>query len=528
MIPISEGASAKPVADVGLTSANDRGYTNAGDRASRELGCWKPPPLSGDGATLNDRHTINGRAQDLRRNNGYASGAVKSLRDRVVGGRYRLVMTPSHVSLGLTYQQAREWSVQVESLFAPWAEDPECFADAERKRTFTGLLRHTVGDMATFGEAFLSREWRNSPHGIKTCFLPVDPTRISNPGFITQDTERLRGGIEIDEYGAAVAYHIRKGHPTDWNWGAFLSNKSNWQRVPKYSKFGELDLIHVFEPEYSGSSRGVSEFLSIIRTMKMLDRFNTNELEKNTLGVLYGMYITSQYPPENVLAALGMGSSDGKALLEKYFSMIGSLAKARGTEFDGVRVPVLTPGEDVKEINANRADANSESFKDSVNQEIARGLHTSKETHTGDFSQTSYASARMSNELDQIYIEGRRAVGVNRAATMMLRAWMREMVLRGKLKTPGSIDYFENEAALSACRWIGAGSPQVDLVKTMDAIERGIQNRVMSRLSGCAMLGEDWQETADQLAIEQAYFKDRGLSEGQRTQSQQITVDTSN
>jgi capsid protein len=58
----------------------------------------------------------------------------------------------------------------------------------------------------------------------------IEADRLSNPAGV-QDSKTLRSGIEIDAYGAAVAYHIRKTHPGDAYIG-YGQDREEWLRVP--------------------------------------------------------------------------------------------------------------------------------------------------------------------------------------------------------------------------------------------------------------------------------------------------------
>lgn len=65
-----------------------------GSRTSRELASWVPEPVSADDSILPDKQTVEGRAQDLARNNPITAGAVQSHRDNVVGAYYKLSLKP--------------------------------------------------------------------------------------------------------------------------------------------------------------------------------------------------------------------------------------------------------------------------------------------------------------------------------------------------------------------------------------------------------------------------------------------------
>ena len=137
----------------------------AADTKSQELACWTPQLTSADRAMLPEKAQAEGRARDLVRNNGFARGAVQSQKDRVIGAAYKLQLQPVYKLLGITASVAAAWASQVEVAFHAWADDPDCWIDAQRKRTFAQLLRESVATEMVQGECFVLRQWRGSPVG---------------------------------------------------------------------------------------------------------------------------------------------------------------------------------------------------------------------------------------------------------------------------------------------------------------------------------------------------------------------------
>ena len=268
----------------------------AGNRHSRELGKWQPHLRSADYDILPEKAAIEGRAHDLARNNGFANGAVQSQKDTVVGHQYRLNLMPEYKLLGISAEDANDWASEVEACFHLWAEDPECWVDASRKRTFTQIIREGVGSEILSGEYMLSREWRSSPTGFNTCFQVIEPERIRTP-YSRHDDDRMRAGVELDRYGAPVAYHVLNRHPNDH----FYSNDQySFKRVTKYNRFNWLQFIHTFEATRGGQTRGYSQLSSIIKKMKMLDRQEDVELEASILAATYACLLYTSPSPRDL------------------------------------------------------------------------------------------------------------------------------------------------------------------------------------------------------------------------------------
>jgi capsid protein len=101
----------------------------------------------------------------------------------------------------------------VESEWRAWAESTEC--DAANALTFAGMTALVFRSSLINGEALALPLWLDQRGAAyATTIQLVESDRLSNPAGV-QDSKTLRSGIEIDMYGAAVAYHIRKTHPGD-------------------------------------------------------------------------------------------------------------------------------------------------------------------------------------------------------------------------------------------------------------------------------------------------------------------------
>ncbi|HBU6575786.1 TPA: phage portal protein, partial [Citrobacter amalonaticus] len=157
-----------------------------------------------DAALLPNFARGNARADDLVRNNGYAANAIQLHQDHIVGSFFRLSHRPSWRFLGISEEDARAFSREVEAAWKEFAEDDNCFIDAERKRTFTMMIREGVAMHSFNGELCVQPAWDSSPGRLfRTQFKMVSPKRISNPNN-TGDTRNCRAGVAVNNTGAAV------------------------------------------------------------------------------------------------------------------------------------------------------------------------------------------------------------------------------------------------------------------------------------------------------------------------------------
>jgi capsid protein len=113
----------------------------------------------------------------------------------------------------------------VEAAWYEYAEDDFCGIDAERKRTFTMMIREGVATHAFNGELCVQPTWdSDSSRLFRTQFKMVSPKRVSNPGN-TGDSRNCRAGVKISDSGAALGYYVSEDSYPGW-----MSQK--WTYIP--------------------------------------------------------------------------------------------------------------------------------------------------------------------------------------------------------------------------------------------------------------------------------------------------------
>lgn len=498
------------------------------NQGSAELARWQPKLTSADKAMLSEKGTTEGRARDLVRNNGYARGAVQNQKDRIVGAQYKLQLQPVYKLLGIDSKAAAAWASSIEVAFHAWADDPDCWIDSQRKRTFTQLLREAVATEMVQGECFVVRQWRPSPVGYATCFTTVEPERISNPAeYGTRPSQeqllpngnRIRAGVELDAWGAAVAYHVRTKHPADFG-NAINSLLAKWDRITKVNDFGWRQVIHLFEVDQADQTRGFSAMASTLQKLKMMDMQEDLELQLTQLSTAFAMYIKTPMGKQRAQEIMGTDGPDGQ---QKFMQMCMEAQEAHygtsGVNINGVKLPVLFPDDEIGVLEPHNQPGNHEQFKEGLMRQNARGWGMSFEEASGDFSKTSYASARAAMQMAYQFILAKRGIVADKLASLMFRLWFDEGIVRGTLPLPEGVKYWpDNSNAmgqvfswLTKCSWIGASKIVIDEFKQAKANEVGLGTHQASLSDIHAENGTDTEALLDQNVRIREMFVERDL-----------------
>lgn len=465
-----------------------------------DLARWQPAAASADADLLPERQMMASRARDLARNSGVAEGALQTVSDNVIGTGLRLSSTPDYRLLGKSKEWAEEWSTQVESLWRTWAESTDC--DAGRSLDFTGLTIQVFRSGWLNGEGLALPLWLPRAGSRYSLRLQViEPDRLSNP-MGRQNGPRLRDGIEIDEYGAPLAYHIRKAHPGDRMLAA-AADMNAWVRVPALTDWGRPRVLHVHDKERAGQSRGKPSLSAVMRQFKVLRDFTDAELKAAVVNAKVAAVTESTLDPTAVVQLL---SSDAEAL-EKYEAGLTDRGLSTVSMEDGQIIP-LALGEKLAGFTPSRPSGSFDPFVTAIFRHIATGLNIPYELLMKDFSRTTYSSARAALIEAWRFFRGRRQWVSTYWARPVFDLWLEEAVNLGLVEAP---DFYENRAAYTRCRWIGPGRGWIDPTKEADAAKIRMDAGLSTLEAECAEQGLDWEEVLEQRAVEKSRMQSLGL-----------------
>jgi lambda family phage portal protein len=501
------------------------GAYEGAERTSRELMSDRPSLRSPDSDLLPIKQMADARARDIVRNNGYVNGAVAIHRDSIVGGHYMLNSRPNYKVLGLDEVWAEEFQEEIESKFTLYAESSHHWIDASRRSTLTGLVRLAIGVHVVTGEVLSTAEWiREGIRPYRTSMQMIHLDRLSNPDDRPDDS-KLRRGVEMNRYGAPVAYHIRTSHPFD----RYDLDKYAWVRVPVRKPWGRLQVVHIFEPFMPSQSRGVSEMVSVLKQMKMTSRYQDIVLQNAVVNATYAATIESELPREAAMESIGAVSSaptaNGIGWASEYLQAVSQYSDgSKNLHIDGVKIPHLFPGTKLQLRPAGTAGGVGTAFEESLLRHIASALGLSYEQFSRDYSKTNYSSARASMNETWKYMQSRKKMVADRFATSVFELWLEEALNAGDItalprNAPNFYDGI-NKEAYSQCSWIGSSRGQIDELKETQAAQHRLDAGMSTLELECAKLGLDWREVLRQRAREDKLAKDLGLTLGAAAMAQ--------
>lgn len=474
---------------------------NAASLNDSRLAGWTPTGGSADADLLDELSLLTPRSRDLARNHPVASGANQTLKDNIIGHQLRLSSQPKYRLLNQTKDWATEWGNNVEDHFATWADTTEC--DAARSQTLHGLTLQALSGALINGDAFALVHWlprENSKWATRLQLIEAD--RVSTPPYLIGNA-KIRNGIEIDNFGAPVAYYIQKQHPGD-KYRPFVSQIQEWERVPAFTEFGRAKVIHLFDKERSEQSRGKPLFAAVMREFKVSGDYLGSELHAAAANALIAAFIESDLDPLAVTNLIASEPDDMSA----YWKGVSNATN--GKKMRSGSILTLPLGTKVNSYNSSRPNTAFDSFMESCMRHISAGLNMPYELLLKDFSKTNYSSARAALLEAWRYFQGRRRWIQDAWLNPIYECWLEEAVNRELIDAP---DFYDpnNRYAFSRVRWVFAGRGWVDQVKEAQAAKLRMEIGVSTLETECADQGLDWEDVLEQRKRERDRMEELGL-----------------
>lgn len=464
---------------------------------------WAPSSGSADADLLPDLEMLTARSRDLGRNNGLMAGAIQTSRDSIIGSVLRLSATPDYRLLGRTREWARAWGNITEAKFGSWADSTEC--DAARTLNLMGQSHQMLAGGLLNGDSLALPLWLpRAGARWNTRLMLVESDRLSTPPLL-MSRPNVRSGIEFDSYGAPVAYHVLKTHPGDTLglWGASSGLPKEWERVPAFTPWGRPRVIHLHDKERTGQSRGKPLVSAVLRDFKMAGDYASNELQASLANSLVAAFLESDLGQDGAAQLFG---EDARGAWNASIKEARSIRKLKGAA-----VIPLPAGAKMSSFTPGRPNQAFDAFMTNVECRIAAGMNLSREVLMKDFSKSNYSSARATLLEVWRYFLGRRRWITDLFLRPAYELWLEEAIHAGEIEAP---DFYESRYAYTRARFIFGGRGWVDPVKEAQAAAMRIEAGISTLQQECAEQGLDYEEVLDQLAIEQAMRRERGLALG--------------
>lgn len=485
------------------------GAFEGADRFDRWLSTWQPGLQSADLDILGAKPLADARSRDAARNDGYIQSAANIHKDNIVGSMFLLNAKPNMRGLGIDDEVwEEEAQLEFETKFTLAAESPNHWLDAQRSKTLTGMVRLATGIYTQTGELLASAEWlRDKPRPFSTAIQLLDLDRLTTP-YDSDPSAIVRGGVRLNQFGAAMGYYIRNAHPTDYD---RPFDSVDYKYVPATKPWGRRQIIHIREEVRPAQTRAVADIVAGLKAIKITQKFRDVTLQQAVVQAMYAMSIESDMMPAEAFAAMGAQNMDiGTVVADyatKYMAAVSAYTGKKGITIDGVKIPHFFPGTRLNAKTTNGPGGVGQEFEQSLLRYIAAILGVSYEQLSKDFSKTNYSSARAALTETWKYMQSRKRMVADRFASMVYMLWFEEQMNAGELeamKYSKLPNYYEGlyAEAYTECDWIGASRGQIDELKETQAAVLRIKFGLSTHEDELSKLGKDWRKIYGQLARE--------------------------
>lgn len=477
------------------------GY-DAGTGSSKELERWSPPARSPEADIHPGLDTMRGRTRDMSRNNPIAAGAIDGMVVSSIGGGLTAQPNIDREFLGLTDEKADKWEARLEMLWTAYADSTEC--DIEGETTFGELQAIAFRSVLESGDVLRLRRFTYDKQSgaprdgerFATKIQLVEADRITNPQYMP-DNNRVAGGVEVDENGRVVAYHVQTTHPGET---VYYTGAQKWTRIPTRDPNTGMRVAKLMVSRMRvGQRRGVPLLAPVVRALKQVERYTHSELMAAVISSYFTVFVKSEAAGEESPLGMIQGedaeSTTGPGELQLGAGLINDLA----------------PGESIEFANPARPNAQFDPFVMSILRQIGMAIGVPYEVLIKHFSASYSASRGAILEAYKTY-QMRRQWLVRNFCAPAYADFVDECVARGMIEAP---EYFTDPMVRDAylrCAWSGAAVPQIDPLKEANAakvrIDTGVStiDREARETNGSSFLANH-----DQRAKEARMRREAGL-----------------
>lgn len=467
-------------------------YTGA-SKKRRATSEWQTTSNSADADLLPELQTLRERSRDLVRNAPLASGAISTVVTNVIGTGLSLQSRVDRHVLGMTEEQAGEWQKNTEREFRMWCESQDC--DITRTQNFYELQDLVFRSALESGDSFALLPHIRRPgdaYGLKIQLVEGD--RVTNPRF-AMDKRSLAGGVEMDDTGAPVAYHILKTHP-----GNYLASGREWDRIDAFGKqTGRRNVLHLFKRVRPGQNRGAPYLAPVIESLKQLDRYTEAEIMAAVVSGMFTVFVHSEGQGLDPANQMGMGAETGARTSDTDVKM------SPGAIID------LGVNEKIESANPGRPNTAFDPFVQAILRQVGVALELPFEILIKHFT-ASYSAARAAMLEAWKFFRVRRDWLAARFCQPIYETFLFEAVASGRVSAPGFFDDPLVRAAYCAAQWQGDGAGSIDPLKEALAVEKKLEIGLTTLAKETAAHdGSDWETNHAQQVREHAMRLAGGL-----------------
>ncbi|UYV13754.1 MAG: phage portal protein [Phycisphaera sp.] len=359
--------------------------------------------------------------------------------------------------------------------------------DVERSRTLPEdqelFYRELFGGGESGVHQVMAREFKGYPVMPATELVEADRLDMNLEG--KAGNNRVRQSIERDRYGRVVAYHVLRANPNDdpLFFSPATLNSPNVVRVP-VDRF-EL----VFFTRRVAQLRGLPRGVSAMRVLRLDENLTQDTMILAQIALAFGALIET---PEGWGDDLFQQGTN-----EQAFAVDSSGNPVDRIEAGGLGF--IPPGSKPHFSQPQHGGPNFDSTTGVLQRRASRSLRTSSASLTGDYSKTTFSSARAESlDIRKFYQRMHQVIWCHHTEPYRRRLidWA---VATGRieLKVRQRKAIERNPERLYKCRVIAPGWSYVNPAQESTANQTDVANGVRSRIQIIGEQGGNWRQVVD-------------------------------
>lgn len=425
---------------------------------------------SADAELVPALNILRSRSRNLARNNPHMVRYLQLMQDNVVGAAgFKLQMNAKNPD-GMQDKFAND---EISAAWKLWSRT----ATADGMMSMKEACKLAVRTYCRDGEVLIEKVFgRNFNDGFALHFIEADQLDETLNQKFTSTGNEIRMGVEVNQHGAPVAYHILTSHPGDDVWG--IGNGRKWRRVPANR------IIHTYVKSRVGQSRGEPPMSSIMGDTKMLGGYREAEVTGRRISAASGGFFET----------------------EDSANSLSPIADSEDADSGGLQMNVepgtfrsLPTGMKFKQFDASAHHTDYAQFEKQIIRSISAGLGPSYVAMAQDLEGVSYSSIRQGALDERDFYSGVQSFFVERFVLLVFAEWLRFALDFGDLRLPAR--KFDKFFTGSAFR--GRGWQWVDPQKEINAAVTAVENNMSSLTQVAATQGKDVEETLIERKAEQ-------------------------
>jgi lambda family phage portal protein len=424
------------------------------------------------------------RSRDSVRNNPWAASAIDRFETNVIGSGIQPHW--QHADAGIRDQIQSAWN--------RWQQE----ADWCGQLDFYGMQALMAREIFEAGEVFV--RFRLRPPKDRA-YIPLQLQLLECEQLpIWRNIPRLanghavRSGIEFNAQQQRVAYHFYREHPGE---AMYYQDAYVIVTIPAN------EIRHIYKFIRAGQLRGEPRMTSVLALLYELEQYTDAALVKKKIAAMFAGFITKPVPEAQILPP-DPGPQPGSVAPQPPFPDPGTAT----AKMEAGTMQDLLPGENVVFPNMP-TEADFEAFMRTELHKFAAGVGLTYEQITTDLRGVNYSSIRAGLlEFRRACEQFQYAVLVQQGCQPIMKHWMDEAVLAGKLKLPG---YFEDPYPYQQVAWVPPGWEWVDPLKEAQAAQMDVRNGFTSRSMVVRARGLDPNQVDQQSSQERKRANDLGV-----------------